>query len=111
MNRRTLALGRLKAGTKNKTEAEYGKVLELRRQAGQIETILSQAPIRLLDGEPALLLAAEMSPRGYHERVSYILARPALRQARALRPWAARAPPGPSTPASPRCTTPSPPWA
>lgn len=61
----------------------------LGRQAGQIETILSHASIRLLSGEPAFLLAAEMSPRGYHERISYILARPALRQARALalRQW------------------------
>lgn len=31
------ALGRLKPGKQNKTEAEYAQVLELRRQAGQIE--------------------------------------------------------------------------
>lgn len=30
------ALGRLKAGQMNKTEAEYGVVLEARRQAGEI---------------------------------------------------------------------------
>lgn len=37
MNKRTLALGRLKPGKMNNTEAEYAQVLELRRQAGQIE--------------------------------------------------------------------------
>lgn len=36
MNRRTLALGRLKPGTQNGTEAEYARVLESRRQAGEI---------------------------------------------------------------------------
>lgn len=56
-------------------------------QAGEIETILNRVPIQLLGGEQALLLTAEMSPRGYHERVSYILVRPVLRQARALRQW------------------------
>lgn len=34
---RTLALGRLKSGAQNKTEAEYGRLLELRKRAGEIE--------------------------------------------------------------------------
>lgn len=37
MNRRTLALGRLKPGAQNKTEAEYGRLLEARKQTGEIE--------------------------------------------------------------------------
>lgn len=36
MNRSVLALGRLKAGTMNKTEAAYGSHLELRRHAGDV---------------------------------------------------------------------------
>ena len=36
MNRRTLAIGLLKPGTQNGTEAEYARVLESRRQAGEI---------------------------------------------------------------------------
>lgn len=34
---RTLALGRLRPGAQNKTEAEYGRILEARKQAGEIE--------------------------------------------------------------------------
>ena len=36
MRRQTQALGRLKAGTMNKTEAEYAQELELRKHAGEI---------------------------------------------------------------------------
>lgn len=36
MHKRLLALGRMKAGKMNKTEAEYGAYLELRRRAGEI---------------------------------------------------------------------------
>lgn len=36
MNRRIQALGRLKAGKKNKTEAAYGGLLELRMKAGEV---------------------------------------------------------------------------
>lgn len=35
-NRRTLALGRLRTGEQNKTEAEYGRILEARKQTGEI---------------------------------------------------------------------------
>jgi hypothetical protein len=34
---RTLALGRLRPGAQNKTEAEYRRILEARKQAGEIE--------------------------------------------------------------------------
>ena len=37
MNHRTLALGRLKAGAQNKTEAEYGRILEARKRLGEID--------------------------------------------------------------------------
>ena len=36
MRRQTQALGRLKAGTMNKTEAEYAQQLELRKHAGDV---------------------------------------------------------------------------
>ena len=36
MRRRTQALGRLKAGTMNKTEAEYAQRLELLKHAGEV---------------------------------------------------------------------------
>lgn len=36
MNKKLLALGRLKAGERNKTEAEYEAYLELRKKAGEI---------------------------------------------------------------------------
>lgn len=36
MNRRDLAIGRLKPGVQNSTEAEYAALLELRRQSGEI---------------------------------------------------------------------------
>lgn len=36
MNKRMLALGRLKAGQKNQTEAAYGTHLEILRRAGEI---------------------------------------------------------------------------
>lgn len=36
MNRRTLALGRMKSGQMNKTEAEYAQELELRKHSGEI---------------------------------------------------------------------------
>lgn len=36
MNKNILALGRMKAGTKNKLEAAYEKYLEERKQAGEI---------------------------------------------------------------------------
>lgn len=36
MNRRFLALGRLKTGERNKTEAAYESVLETRKRAGEI---------------------------------------------------------------------------
>ena len=36
MNRRTLALGRLKPGVQNRTEAEYAALLESRKIAGDI---------------------------------------------------------------------------
>lgn len=35
-SRKTFALGRLKAGTMNKTEAEYAKILEARRACGKV---------------------------------------------------------------------------
>lgn len=37
MNKRFLALGRLKAGVRNKLEQSYEQHLELRRQAGEIQ--------------------------------------------------------------------------
>lgn len=36
MNKRTLALGRMKAGTMNKTEAEYAQLLDARKYAGEV---------------------------------------------------------------------------
>ena len=36
MNRRTFALGRLKTGQRNKTEAAYEQVLTLRQKAGEV---------------------------------------------------------------------------
>jgi hypothetical protein len=36
LNRRTLALGRLKPGVQNRTEAEYAALLESRKIAGEI---------------------------------------------------------------------------
>lgn len=35
-SRKTFALGRLKSGTMNKTEAEYAKILEARRACGNV---------------------------------------------------------------------------
>lgn len=37
MNKRSFALGRLPAGTMNKTEAEYARILEARKAKGEIE--------------------------------------------------------------------------
>ena len=36
MNKRTLALGRMKTGAMNKTEVEYATVLEARKYAGEV---------------------------------------------------------------------------
>ena len=36
MNKRTLALGRMKAGVMNKTEAEYAQLLDARKHAGEV---------------------------------------------------------------------------
>lgn len=50
MNNKLLALGRLKAGKMNKTEAEYSQLLELRRRAGEIAWYRFEAiKLRLAD--------------------------------------------------------------
>ena len=36
MNKRTLALGRMKAGAMNNTEAEYARLLDARKHAGDV---------------------------------------------------------------------------
>ena len=36
MNKRVLALGRMKAGAMNKTEAAYAQKLELHKRAGEV---------------------------------------------------------------------------
>jgi hypothetical protein len=47
---RLYALGRLKTGQMNKTEAEYGKLLELRKQAGEVLWYLFEGvKLRLAD--------------------------------------------------------------
>jgi hypothetical protein len=47
---RMYALGRLRAGQMNKTEAEYGRLLELRRQAGEVLWYLFEGvKLRLAD--------------------------------------------------------------
>lgn len=51
MNRRIQALGRLKSGQKNKTEAAYGGLLELRKQAGEVLWYRFEGiKLRLADG-------------------------------------------------------------